>query len=59
MIAKRLRRGDLVWYFGKLMYFNYTDKAKGYYFSVPSSNTETGYLEICLSSDKLMLHGNL
>lgn len=58
MNTRDLKKGDLVWYFGKLMYFNYIDKAGNFHFSVPSSNSKTGYSEISLTQSKLALHGD-
>ena len=39
---KHPKKGDLIWYFGKLMYF---EKMKGdkYVFSVPANKSKTGY----------------
>lgn len=55
---KRPKKGDLIWYFGKLMYF---EKMKGnkYVFSVPSSNkSKTGYEQEVYKFRDLMLYGN-
>lgn len=51
------KKGDLVWYFGKLMYF---EKMKGdkYTFSVPSNKSKTGYEQKVYNFKDLMLYGN-
>lgn len=54
---KRPKKGDLIWYFGKLMYF---EKMKGdkCVFSVPSNKSKTGYEQEVYKFKDLMLYGD-
>ena len=54
---KRPKKGDLIWYFGKLMYF---EKMKGdkYVFSVQSNKSKTGYEQEVYKFKDLMLYGD-
>lgn len=54
---KRPKKGDLIWYLGKLMYF---EKKKGdkYVFSVPASKSKTGYEQKVYKFKDLMLYGD-
>lgn len=54
---KRPKKGDLIWYFGKLMYFERIDKDM-YVFSVPSNKSKTGYEQKVYKFKDLMLYGD-
>lgn len=54
---KHPKKGDLIWYFGKLMYFEMMigDKCV---FSVPSNKSKTGYEQEVYKFKDLMLYGD-
>ena len=54
---KRPKKGDLIWYFGKLMYFERIDNDM-YVFSVPSNKSKTGYKQKVYKFKDLMLYGD-
>lgn len=54
---KQPKKGDLIWYFEKLMYFEKIDRDM-YVFSVPSNESKTGYEQRVYNFNDLMLYGN-
>ena len=54
---KRPKKGDLIWYFGKLMYFEKMKEDK-YVFSVRVNKSKTGYEQEVYKFKDLMLYGD-
>jgi len=54
---KKPKKGDLIWYFGKLMYFE-SSYNSNYQFSVPSSNTKSRYATKNINFRDLIKYGN-
>jgi hypothetical protein len=58
MNVKKLKKGDLIWYFGKLMYFEGINISGEYEFSIPSATSKTGYKQKELDTFELARYGS-
>lgn len=58
MNVYKLKKGDLVWFFGKLMYFEKREAGK-FVFSVPASNAKSGYAKKTINKNDLIAYGSL
>lgn len=58
MNIKKLKKGDLIWYFEKLMYFEGRDENNNYVFSIPFGTSRTGYKQKVINTIELSRYGS-